>query len=354
MKAQKHANIPIFIPHLGCPNNCVFCNQRSISGHLDFDRETVICEIETALSTLGNREAEIAFFGGSFTGIDRELMLWLLGVAKGYVEAKKVSGIRLSTRPDYISREILDILKDHGVTAVELGLQSMCDHVLEASKRGHDSECAQRACALVKEYGFELVGQMMIGLPESAMQDEISTAQKLCQMEVDAVRVYPTVVFCDTELAHMCEQGSYTPISNDEAVARVKEVLKIFDREGIKCLRVGLCASENLVSEEKVVGGANHSAIGELAMGEVFFDRMCEALDGLSDRLCNGSKVDIFVPMGAMSKAVGQQKRNLLRLREKYFEKNDINAVKIHEIDTLLGYNIKIKIEGNGGKPQCT
>ncbi len=354
MKPQKHANIPIFIPHLGCPNNCVFCNQRSISGHHDFDEKNVVGEIETALSTLGDREAEIAFFGGSFTGIDRSLMLYLLGAAKGYVELGKVSGIRLSTRPDYIDREILDILKAHGVTAVELGLQSMCENVLLSCKRGHDSACAERACALVKEYGFELVGQMMIGLPESTLQDEIYTAQKLCQMGVDAVRVYPTVVFCDTELALMCEQGVYTPISNDQAVVRVKEVLKIFDREGVRCLRVGLCASENLASDEKVVGGANHSAIGELAMGEVFFDRICEALDGLSDKLCKGAKVDVFVPMGAMSKAVGQQKRNLMRLRAKYFEKNDINTVKIHEIDTLLGYNIKIKIEGNGGNPQCT
>lgn len=354
MRAHKHANIPIFIPHLGCPNNCVFCNQRSISGHLDFDKKTVIDEIETALLTLGDREAEIAFFGGSFTGIDRELMLWLLDVAKEYVEAKKVSGIRLSTRPDYIDREVLDILKDHGVTAVELGLQSMCDHVLSTAKRGHNSECAKEACALIKEYGFELVGQMMIGLPESSLQDEIFTAEELCEMGVDAVRVYPTVVFCDTELAAMCEQGDYTPISNDEAVLRVKEVLKIFDREGVKCLRVGLCASENLASEEKVVGGANHSAIGELAMGEVFFDRICEALDGMMEQLCRGARVHIFVPNGATSKAVGQRKRNLLRLRKKYFEKNDINVVKIHEIDTLLGYNIKIKIEGNGGNPQCT
>ncbi len=354
MKSPKHANIPIFIPHLGCPNNCVFCNQRSISGHLDFDAEKVRDEIENALATIGEREAEIAFFGGSFTGIDRSLMLYLLGVAKEYINLGKVSGIRLSTRPDYIDREILDILKSHGVTAVEIGLQSMCDHVLLSCKRGHDSACAEQACRLVKEYGFELVGQMMIGLPESTVHDEIYTANKLCRMGVDAVRVYPTVVFCDTELAEMTGRGDYTPITNEEAVTRTKEVLKIFDRQGVKCLRVGLCASENLLSDEAVIGGANHSAIGELAMGEVFFDRMCEALDGLSDELLPGAKIDVFVPRGATSKAVGQRKKNLLRLQEKYFQKNGIKAVKIHEIDTLLGYNIKIKIEGNGGDPQCT
>ena len=351
MKPQKHANIPIFIPHLGCPNNCVFCNQRSISGHLDFDAETVRDEIENALATIGERDAEIAFFGGSFTGIDRSLMLYLLGVAKEYVSSGKVSGIRLSTRPDYIDREILGILRSHGVTAVELGLQSMCDHVLSSAKRGHDSACAERACNLVKEYEFELVGQMMIGLPESTLPDEIYTANKLCEMGVDAVRVYPTVVFCDTELEEMTERGDYTPITNGEAVLRTKEVLKIFDQRGVKCLRVGLCASENLSSDEAVVGGANHSAIGELAMGEVFFDRLCEELDRRADQLLPGAKIDIFVPRGATSKAVGQQKKNLLRLQQKYFQKNGIKAVKIHEIDTLLGYNTKIKIEGNGGDP---
>ena len=185
---MRHINIPIFVPHLGCPHTCVFCNQRSISGHLDFDPVTVRDEIENALSTLGERDAEIAFFGGSFTGIDRSLMLYLLGVAKEYIDSGKVSGIRLSTRPDYIDREILDILRDHGVTAVELGLQSMSDRVLSSCSRGHDSSTAERACALVCEYGFELVGQMMIGLPQSSAEDEIYTAEKLCEMGVMAAR----------------------------------------------------------------------------------------------------------------------------------------------------------------------
>ncbi len=354
MKGQKHANIPIFIPHLGCPNSCVFCNQRSISGQSDFDPENARGEIENALATLGDRQAEIAFFGGSFTGIDRALMLYLLGVAREYIESGRAAGIRLSTRPDYISREILEILKDHGVTAVELGLQSMSGRVLSASKRGHDPRTAERACALVREYGFELVGQMMIGLPESTLGDEIYTAEKLCHMDVSAVRVYPTVVFRDTELAEMTERGDYSPISNAEAVLRTKEVLKIFDKYGVKCLRVGLCASENLSSEDKVIGGANHSAIGELAMGEVFYDKICEELDRHLSELCRSTSVDIFVPSGATSKAVGQKKKNLCRLKEKYFEKNGIKTVKIHEIDTLVGYNIKISIKSNGGDLKCT
>ncbi|MBQ7383185.1 MAG: radical SAM protein, partial [Clostridia bacterium] len=135
---KKHVNIPIFIPHLGCPNDCVFCNQRSISGRQSFDVSEVEPQIEQVLSTLSeDTEREIAFFGGSFTGIDRELMLYLLGVAKKYIDSGRVSGIRLSTRPDYIDRERLDILSRYGVSAVELGLQSMDERVLAASRRGH-------------------------------------------------------------------------------------------------------------------------------------------------------------------------------------------------------------------------
>ena len=143
---MRHINIPIFIPHLGCPNNCVFCNQRSISGHEEFNISSVREEIEAVLSTVGADDVcEIAFFGGSFTGIDRGLMTELLDIAEEYVAAKKVESIRLSTRPDYISEEILDILSRYSVKTIELGLQSMCDEVLETSKRGHTKECAERA-----------------------------------------------------------------------------------------------------------------------------------------------------------------------------------------------------------------
>ena len=147
---KKHINIPIFIPHLGCPNNCVFCNQRSISGRQSFDPSDTERQIDEVIATLpSDTEREIAFFGGSFTGIDRELMIYLLEIAKQYVDRGLVSGIRLSTRPDYIDTERLEILKKYGVTAVELGLQSMDGEVLSASKRGHSTEDAERACALI-------------------------------------------------------------------------------------------------------------------------------------------------------------------------------------------------------------
>ena len=335
---KKHINIPIFIPHLGCPNNCVFCNQRSISGRQNFDASEVEGQIEAVLSTLSeDTEREIAFFGGSFTGIDRELMIYLLGVAKNYIDSGKVNGIRLSTRPDYIDREILDILSQYGVSAVELGLQSMDEKVLAASKRGHNVKQAEDACALIKEYGFQLVGQMMIGLPCSSSESEIYTARRICELGADGARVYPTVVFYNTELCEMAEQGKYIPITEDEALTRTKEALKVFDKYNVPCIRVGLCASENLSDEKEVYGGANHSAVGELAMGEIYFEKICSELG--DDVTFDGKTLIIYTAKGATSKVAGQNRRNKIRLFEKY----RFNRIKILEKSDIIGYNIIIK-----------
>ena len=332
---KKHINIPIFIPHLGCPNNCVFCNQRSISGHQSFDRSSVEGEIKEVLATLtGDAYREIAFFGGSFTGIDRELMIYLLEIAKRYVDSGEVQGIRLSTRPDYISEEILDILKHYGVTAVELGIQSMSQTVLDTSKRGHNTDATECACALVKQYGFELVGQMMIGLPGADVEAEKYTARRICEMGADFARVYPTVVFYETELCDMAKRGAYIPLTDDEAVMRTKEVLAVFDSFGVPCIRVGLCASENLSDDEAVYGGANHSAIGELAMGELYYEKICRELDKIEG--LRGSEIVIYGGIGTTSKISGQNKRNKIRICKKY----GISKIKILEKSEIIGYNI--------------
>ncbi len=335
--AKKHANIPIFIPHLGCPNDCVFCNQRTISGHGDFKIENVRGEIEAALATIPEQtETEIAFFGGSFTGIDRVLMVSLLELAQEYVSAGKVECIRLSTRPDYISEEILSILSRFSVKTIELGLQSLDDKVLAASKRGHDAECARRACAMIKSAGFELIGQMMIGLPLSNAENEIMTAKKICEMGADGARVYPTVVFDCTELADMSRRGVYEPLSLEDAVERTKNVLDVFDRHSVPCIRVGLCASENLSDASKAIAGANHSAIGELAMSRLYLERICRELDARGIR---GGKVSVWVSRGSISKAVGQKKANKVKICEKY----DLEWLKVLEKNEVLGYNIIIE-----------
>ncbi len=331
---ERHLNIPIFIPHMGCPNACVFCNQRSISGTQCFDASTVEREIEKALTTVREGDTcEIAFFGGSFTGIDRALMVDLLERAQKYIDRGQVSHIRLSTRPDYINPEVLTILGRYGVKTVELGLQSMDDRVLLASGRGHDSRCALRACQLVREYGFELVGQMMIGLPLSDLGSEIMTAKQICDAGAQGARVYPTVVFRDTELARMTEKGSYLPLSTEDAVQRTASVLEIFEQRGVPCIRVGLCASESLSDEREVLGGANESAMGELAMNEVYFRRICGEIER---RGFFGGSLTMMVSEGSISKAVGQKRKNAVRICEKY----GFQRVKVLENHEIMGYNI--------------
>ena len=324
MKRKNHRNIPIFIPHLGCPNMCVFCNQRSISGKQSFCPDSVRREIDEALATIdAGAEVEIAYFGGSFTGIDRELMIYLLDVAEEYIrnpiEGKaRVTGIRMSTRPDYIDDEIMEILSHYHVRTVELGLQSMRDDVLHASKRGHSAQDAERACRLIKDAGYSLIGQMMIGLPGSMAEDEIYTAKRICEMGADGARIYPTVVFYDTELSKMAERGEYEMLSVEDAVHRSKEVLKIFNEHNVECIRIGLCASDNLLDEEKVMGGANHPSLGELVLGEEYYDRMCDEAEKLVAQGKSGGVITFTVPRGDVSKAVGQRGKNRARLEEKY------------------------------------
>lgn len=336
---MRHINIPIFIPHLGCPNMCVFCNQRSISGRMSFDISSVRRDIDTVLSTSGeDDDIEIAFFGGSFTGIDRGLMRELLDIAQGYINEGKVQSIRLSTRPDYIDDEILDILAKYSVKTVELGLQSMDDAVLTASRRGHTAEQAERACRLIKKRGFELVGQMMIGLPESTSEKEISTAERICELGADGARIYPTVVFYETELAEMLKRGEYTPLDTDTAVERTKNALRVFVERGVPCIRVGLCSGESLNDPALVAGGASHPAIGELAMSALYLDLICEKLD--EEKSLHG--VDTLViecPVGETSKIIGQKRRNIAKICAKY----GIKSVKVLEKNELLRYNIRIR-----------
>ncbi len=313
---------------------CVFCNQRSISGKKDFHRESVKEEIDRAIETLPkDAEAEIAYFGGSFTGIERELMIYLLELAKGYVDAPKegkarIIGIRMSTRPDYINREIMEILSHYPVKTVELGLQSMDDEVLRLSGRGHTSLDAVNACNLIKSAGYGLVGQMMIGLPGGSLENELETAEEICRLGADACRIYPTVTFYGTELADMARAGEYTMLENDDAIYRSKEVLKVFDKHGVDCIRIGLCASDNLGDLECVMGGANHPALGELVRGEICYDRLCELFSSMGD--ISGRDIEVTVPKGELSLYIGQRAKNKNRLKERF----SLKSLIMKESDT--------------------
>ena len=329
---MKHRNIPVFIPHLGCPHQCVFCNQRSISGCDSFAEEDVKGQIDTVLSTISaGEEAEIAFFGGSFTGIDRSLMLRLLRTAQEYVDRGAVSSIRLSTRPDYIDGEILDLLSKFSVKNIELGLQSMDDGVLLAAQRGHTSKDAERACRLIVDAGFCLTGQMMIGLPKADVESELLTAKAICDLGASAVRIYPTVVFYQTPLCQMAERGEYTPLTVEEAVERCAAVLQVFEERGVPCIRLGLCATEALVSRESVYAGPNHPALGELVLSEC---RYRELVRFLKEKSLFGERVILHLPPQQISQVVGHGRRNIKRLQEEYGV-NVLRILKSREIERI-------------------
>ena len=354
---KKHANIPLFVVHMGCPNQCVFCNQRLISGTSSFSQETAREQIGKALITLAGtgRQAEIAFFGGSFTGIDRALMLQLLDMAQEYVDQGAVSGIRMSTRPDYIDEEILAILSRYTVSCVELGVQSMTDSVLRITKRGHTAEDTHRACRLLRESGIPFAGQMMLGLPGATPEDELHCAREIAHMGAIAYRVYPTLVFRHTELADMYERGEYRPLSVTEAVERMSAVMAVMEEHGLACLRAGLCESDNLHDPAALCAGPNHPAIGELARSALLRRNMeaaCE--EKIKNGAClTGRAITFYVPVGKASAVAGHHRENILHLRAKY----GIKSVKIIEKSEQIGYNIILDVcpknERRGGEIPC-
>lgn len=337
---MRHVNIPIFIPHLGCPNQCVFCNQRTISGVSEFDISQVRKSIDNALETIeADAKVEIAFFGGSFTGIDQTLMIDLLNIANEYIKQGRVTSIRCSTRPDYINEEILDLLLKYNVRHIELGLQSSSDEVLLATKRGHTRDDEVRACNLIRSYGFGLTGQMMIGLPGSTRELEIETAEFIISAGCDSARIYPTVVFKNTELCKMAELGIYEPLELEDAISRSAEVLEIFLDAGIDVLRIGLCASDNLSAEDTYYAGPNHSALGELVINQVYYRKIYREACRL--KLHTNDVLVVYIPRASLSKAVGQKKRNKLLLKKEL----KISDVKFIESDDLSGFDVLLATE---------
>lgn len=326
MKTDLHANIPVFVPHLACPNDCVFCNQRRISGTAEVMTD-VYGFLSKAAAELDEKftSADIAFFGGSFTGIGESEMRRYLGAAKRVMdENPKVTGIRLSTRPDYIDEKILDILKEYGVTAVELGAQSFCDDVLTLSRRGHKADAIVKASGLIKKYGFSLVLQLMTGLPGDTREKTLFTANSAAALEPDGVRIYPCVVVKDTCLADMMQTGEYEPLTVDEAVFRAAEMAEIFIEKGIKILRIGLHSSD-LVRDDSVLGGGFHPALGEMVISRLYLK---EAEKQFSGAEFSDKNVILEVEKGCISKMNGQKRYNILHLEEKY-------GVKIKTVEVL-------------------
>ncbi len=310
---MKHSNIAFFIPHLGCPHRCSFCNQRSISGQTAAPTAaeiTVTCQQAwEKLPVERRRDIEIAFFGGSFTAIPRVYQEELLEAAAPFCEKDGFAGIRFSTRPDCISEAILDFLKKYPISAIELGVQSMDDTVLARNGRGHTAEQAVEASALIRAYGFSLGLQMMTGLYGDCKERTYETAEKIISCRPDTVRIYPTVVIRGTELAKLYEAGDYHPPTVADSVPLVADLMERFRKENIRVIRVGLHASREL--ERELLAGAYHPAFRELCEGEIYYRLAMELL-----RRCGKRDVTLWVAPGEVSKLVGQGKINRIRMND--------------------------------------
>ena len=327
---MKHSNIALFVAHVGCLNMCSFCNQHIISGKEKTATPEDVREAVRVALEHGCKGGQLAFFGGSFTAIDRAYMVELLSAAKPFVDDGSLSGIRVSTRPDAIDDEVLDILSHYGVEAIELGAQSMVDDVLLANRRGHTSEDVRCAAKLIRAHGFELGLQMMTGLYKDTDEGAIYTAEELTKLKPDTMRIYPTVILEGTELADLYRAGNYVPQTLDEAVSLCAKLLLFFEEQGIRVIRTGLHSGGNV--EDGYIAGAYHPAFRELCESEIYFSRVKEVFASKPQ-----GKYKIFVSSKEISKMTGQKRKNVIKLKDTGFD------CTVHGADNLKKYDFYIE-----------
>ena len=332
---MKHYIIPIFVPHLGCPNDCVFCNQKSISGQQKMiTKEDIRNTIDFYLENIKDKEAkkEVAFFGGSFTGIDVEKQEEFLQTAYGYIKKGKIDSIRISTRPDYIDKTILKRLKKYKVKTIELGVQTANDYILKQCKRNHTFEDVKKASKLIRWYGFNLGHQMMVGLPDSTKIDEINTARELIKLKPKMVRIYPVLVIKNTRLEKDYLDGKYKPLTVIQAVETCKEIVPMFMKTGIEVIRIGLQNTDEItdpsIKGSEVVAGPYHPAFRQLVESSLWYDNIIEKMKELNVKV---KKVKITVNPKDVNNVIGHKRENIDKLKDMY------------ELDLIVKQDEKIK-----------
>lgn len=311
---MKHYNIPIFIPELACPFQCIYCNQKTISGIENIPQANdVIKIIENHLSTIDflNSDVEIAFFGGNFTGLPIDVQEEYLSIANRFIISKKVKSIRISTRPDYIFPKNLDLLDKYGVRTIELGVQSLDDEVLKLSERGYKYKEVANACKMIKNKGFELGLQMMIGLPGDSPQKSIETANKIVELGARNTRIYPTLVIKNTKLENLFYQGYYSPLTLENAVSIVKHLILIFEKANIKIIKIGLHPSDSLI-KTGLVAGPFHYSFRQLCETEIWHDILINYFK--TSESSNSISANIFVAPSSINSAVGYKTKNKITL----------------------------------------
>lgn len=319
---KKEYIIPIFVPHLGCKKCCTFCNQRTISGEKkQVTAEDVTKTIEYYLKNFKDEHkyVEVAFFGGSFTAIEREKQEELLTAVQPYIKNKKVDSIRLSTRPDAIDKSILKMLKKYHVKTIELGVQSSNNYILARCKRGHSFEDVIKASKLIRLYGFNLGHQIMVGLPDSNEKDDIQTAKDSIKLRPKMVRIYPVLVIKGTELEDEYEKGDFIPLTVSQAVERSKEIVKLFNQKHIQIIRVGLQNTDTITDvskkESEVIAGPYHPAFGQLVEDSIWYDKIVEKIKNINAKVI---KVEIEANPKNINNIIGHKKENIKKLKDTY------------------------------------
>ena len=319
---KKHYIIPIFVPHLGCPNDCIFCNQKSISGQQKMiTKEDIKRTIDFFLKNIKDKDAkkEVAFYGGSFTGIEIEKQEEFLQTAYEYIKKGEISSIRISTRPDYIDKKILKRLKKYKVETIELGVQSANDYILRRANRGHTFEDVKRASKMIRWHGFKLGHQMMVGLPESTRLDEVNTAKELIKLKPKMVRIYPVLVIKNTRLEKEFLDEKYTPLTVVQAVEICKELVSMFNQKGIEVIRVGLQNTDEItdpnIEGSEVVAGPYHPAFRQLVESGLWYDTIVAKIKQLNVKV---KKVQVTVNPQDVNNVVGHKRENIEKLKDMY------------------------------------
>ena len=340
--SKKQYVIPIFVPHLGCPNDCVFCNQKSISGEQKMiTADDVKKTIDYFLENIKDKDAhkEVAFFGGSFTGIEKEKQEEFLKTVYEYIKAKKIDSIRVSTRPDYINKDVLKLLKKYKVQTIELGVQSANDYILSKANRGHTFEDVKKASKMIRWHGFTLGHQMMVGLPESTKIDELNTAKALIKLKPKIIRVYPVLVIKGTKLEKDYNEGKYKPLTVVQAVEICKEIVDLFNRKNIEVIRVGLQNTDEISEPQndksEVVAGPFHPAFRQLVEAGLWYDAIVAKIKKMNAKV---KEVEVTVNPVDVNNVIGHKKENAIKLKEIY----DVDLILVQDEHIKQG---KSKIE---------
>lgn len=310
IKKENKYVIPIFIPHRGCKNECVFCNQKKISGETRIvTPDNVRDEIDTWLDKIKDKTkpVQVAFFGGSFTGLELAEQEEFLKIANEFISQKKVESIKISTRPDYITEEILVQLKKYNVKCIELGVQSMDEEVLLASKRGHTVQDVINASKLIKKYKFELGHQVMIGLPESTLEKEINTIDACIKLKPSVIRIYPVYVLKESKLYDMTISGEYLPLELKNAINRAKEVYKRCVKAKVNVIRIGLQTTEEINEKSENILGPVCDNYRERILSIIAREQVEKRLKKISKT----KYTNIYVPKTMQSFVIGYNRENI-------------------------------------------